>query len=150
MSPASAPPVVVGGVLAGLAGTAGYTAVSAALKALGVAGDVSPATVAKTLTGVPAAGSRVLNAALHWGYGGCCGLVRVGLTRAGLSGWRLHVAHLAAVWLPWRALLILSGRGRYPNGGALLADAGKHLVYVLGTGWSLRLLRGEHDRCPRT
>jgi hypothetical protein len=130
-------PDAVTGVVAGIAGTAGYTVLSAALKRRGT----QPAAVAAALTGAPDADKRrALNAVLHWGYGVSGGLARIGLVRAGLSGWRLDLAHLAAIWLPWRLLLAASGKGKPRDAGELAVDAGKHLVYVLGAGAAQRLL----------
>jgi hypothetical protein len=133
----SARPGLLIGVAAGIVGTAGYTALSTALKRRGT----QPAAVAAALTGAPDAGRRrTLNTVLHWGYGVSGGLTRIGLVRAGLSGWRLDLAHLAAIWLPWRVLLAASGAGKPRDAGELAVDAGKHLVYVLGAGATQRLL----------
>jgi hypothetical protein len=122
-------PPVLGGVVAGIAGTAGYTVLSSALKRRGIGVDAQPAQVATALTGTTQDNgaehrSAVLNAALHWGYGAFGGVTRTGLIAAGLSGWRL----------------LLSGKGKPQTAGALLVDCGKHLVYVLATGRCLALL----------
>ncbi|WP_443224274.1 hypothetical protein [Streptomyces sp. 4N509B] len=90
--------------------------------------------------GARAASSRLVNATLHWGYGALGGVSRAVLVRRGAAGWRLEVAHLAAVWGPWLALLALSGRAGRLGGRALLVDGGKHVVYVLVTGRALDLL----------
>ncbi|MCE6993969.1 hypothetical protein LZG04_03955 [Saccharothrix sp. S26] len=121
---------------AGLAGTAGYTLLSRALKAR--AADhhesVQPVTVAAALTtGAEVRPRGPLNFALHWGYGAWGGVARGLLERRGLSGWRAEAAHLAVVWLPWR-LLLRAKRGHRTRPSALALDFAKHSVYVLVTG----------------
>lgn len=134
-------PSVVAEVVGGIAGTAAYTVVSTALKHIGVSTHaVQSGAVAAALTGSERAHRKWVNTVLHWGYGVCGALARTGLVATGLSGWRLILSHLLAVWLPWRALLIIAGQGKSFELGALLVDVGKHLVYVLGAGATSRLL----------
>jgi hypothetical protein len=129
------------GVLAGLAGTVAYTAVSSVAKRrlAGARGSAQPAEVAAALAGrsADARDARLLNAALHWSYGAAGGVTRTLLERAGLRGWQMEVAHFAAVWLPWR-LLVLAQRqkGHAGSTGAtpLATDAVKHAVYVVAVG----------------
>ena len=101
-----------------------------------------PAAVAASITGDDrgTAESRLLNAALHWGYGAAGGAARVLVERGGLTGWRREAAHLAAIWLPWRALLLATRRAKRDTWTALALDALKHTVYVLVTGRVYRML----------
>ncbi|MFG2830727.1 hypothetical protein ACGFWI_25185 [Streptomyces sp. NPDC048434] len=138
-------------VIAGIAGTAAYTVASTQLKRRGIGGGITtqPGEVATALTGQrdPAGttgpahpSAELVNALLHWGYGALGGLSRAALVRRRVSGWQLELAHLGAVWLPWLALLALSGKGQRVNGQVLLVDGGKHLVYVLVAGRTFHLL----------
>lgn len=126
---------------AGLAGTAGYTLLSKALKARATTHheSVQPAAVAAAFTGTEEKSKGALNFALHWGYGAWGGVAR-GLVERRLSGWRAEAAHLAVIWLPWR-LMLLAKRGHRTSPQAFALDFVKHSVYVLVTGAVHRKIR---------
>lgn len=120
--------------VAGVAGAVVYTKFSALLKArLRPHESVQPLQAAKALTkSGTKSGSKILNSALHWGYGAWGGLLRGVLVRSGLTGWRAEVAHLVTFWLPWR--LILLGGGKRATGRELAVDLVKHATYVAVVG----------------
>ena len=128
-------------LVAGLAGTTAYTAVSAVLRRQGMTGArVRPVEVAGALTGAAAGPGRqrLADGLLHWGYGSWGGVLRLLVARR-WRGWRADAAHLAAFWLPWR-LLALAGRRRTPP-RELALDLAKHAVYVAAAGATARALR---------
>lgn len=134
------------GAVGGIVGTAAYTA-SGVLVSRGrfAAGDARPVDVAVVLSGDHNI-SALPNELLHWGYGLSGGLSRSLLIAAGFTGWRLNAAHLAMVWLPWRALVWVSGQGGWRGVLPTLTDGVRHLIYVLADGAAVRLLRSAGVR----
>lgn len=152
---------VIRGLVSGCVATVAYTAASALLRARfdgsaapegGASASADrPAAVAAELTGRTGRrrGQRVLDTAVHWGYGTACGTARVFLDRRGVHGWRADAAHLAVVWLPWRVLLtardLRRGSGA-PEPRTLVHELVKHGVYALVAGRVYALLE---DRAAR-
>ncbi|NKY97195.1 hypothetical protein [Nocardiopsis alborubida] len=147
-------------LVSGCVATAAYTAASSLLRhrhggahaGEGAAAPVDrPAAVAAELTGgrEPRRERRVLvDTAVHWGYGIMCGLARPLLENGEVRGWRADAAHLAVVWLPWRALLVVRDLRRgtpLPEPRVLTRELVKHGVYVLVAGRVYDLLDRDTD-----
>ena len=122
---------VIGALVAGVGGTAAFTAVRSVQKRrFGARASVRPIEALALGSAGPgrSRGDVRVNTALHWGYGISGGVTRLALRRSlGLDGGRLLAAHFALVWLPWR---FLAGRRQSAGGPNLALDGANHLLYA--------------------